>query len=88
MDPLKQVEQLAARARSEAAPEVEVSAAVLRRLRSAPAEAEAVPSRWLAWAVGSAAAAAVSALALGIELYQLISDPLVAYVYQLQWVML
>jgi len=86
MDPLKQVEQLAARARTEAAPEVEVSAAVLRRLRSAPVEE--VPVRWLAWAVGAVAAVAAPVAVLAVEVYQLWSDPLLAYVYQLNWVLL
>jgi hypothetical protein len=87
MDPLKQVEELAARARRESAPAVEVTAGVLRVLRTGPAEAE-VKGQWLAWAAGAAAAAAAPAVVLGIELYQLISDPLLAYVYQLNWALL
>lgn len=87
MDPLETIAGLAARARAERPPEVDVAAGVLRALRSGGGEPE-VKDRWLAWAAGAAAAAAVPALVLGVQLYQLLSDPLVTYVYRLDWVLL
>ena len=69
------LEQLAARARREVVPVGDVSAEVMRRLRSKEAAASTTPLTL--FAAGYAAIAA-TALVFGVSLFNVINDPLAA----------
>lgn len=70
-DPLKRVDDLAARAREENPPTVDVSSRVLLRLgREAP-----VPAWPMALVASGTAAAAFVMLSISLPLYEVVTDP-------------
>ena len=69
------LEQLAARARREVVPVGDVSAEVMRRIRSEEADAPSAP---LAVFAAGYAALAATALVFGVSLFNVINDPLAA----------
>ena len=77
-DPLQDVERLAAVARGEGVPAVDVAARVLHRVRQAGRPAE---RRLAVFALGSLAAAA-AAMVMVVPLISTLMDPLAAFLQQ------
>ena len=71
-DPLDRFARLAARARQEAPPEIDVRDAVLRRL----AEADSTPVAPMAWLSVAAVGAAAWAVILAFPAFAALTDPL------------
>lgn len=76
-DPLDGVERLAGIARREATPGVEVSAAVLRRLRSCE---EPAAGRGLAYLTAGAIAAAAAVAVISMPYFSAAMDPLASLI--------
>lgn len=86
MDPLTLADRLAVRARQEAVPPVDVTAAVLARLRQAPAAAPPPSLRLLAWWTSAAAGLAAAAALYTISTWSSLLDPLAALYPSIQLV--
>lgn len=70
-DPLKILEDLSVRARRDLAPEIDVSARVLSRLRG-----EVPGPAWsMAFVVSGAAVAALAVLIVSLPLYEVLTEP-------------
>ena len=77
-DPLKTVERLAAKARQEEVPRVDVGSQVLYRIREARRPVE----RRLAFFAAGSFAAATAAMVLVLPLINTLMDPLAAFLQQ------
>ena len=81
IDPLKKVDRLAAAARHETAPSVNVAGRVMAGISRRPAEDDA-PLNWIA---AAAAAVALIGLVALVPVYSAWSDPVVAMIADLSW---
>ena len=83
----KRIEILAARARAERPPQVDVAQSVLRILASGEAAPITVAERLWMWLAAGSAAVAVPAAAIAVALYNASSGPLPELVDSIAWVM-
>ena len=83
----KRIERLAARARSEQPPPVDVAQSVLGILTSGQAEPITVAERLWMWLAAGSAAIAVSAAAIAVAVYNASAGPLPEIVDSIAWVM-
>lgn len=80
----EQLRRLLASARRECAPRVDVAERVMGAIRG-DARAEPAPLGPLAWLAAGAAAIALLAVPMGLELWELLSDPLIGLVSDVVW---
>jgi len=83
----KRIEILAARARAERPPQVDVAQSVLRILASGEAAPITVAERLWMWLAAGSAAVAVPAAVIAVALYNASSGPLPELVDSIAWVM-
>ena len=82
----KRIKALAARARAETPPHVDVASGVLRILASEGAAPVPVSERLWIWLAAVSSAVAVPAAVLAITVYMRSADPLVQVVQSISWV--
>lgn len=84
MNAIERIRKLAARARMESPPQVDVTDRVMMVLRAEAAHT--VPTvRPLAWVAGVSLAAAIPAAVLGLWVWSTLTDPLVIAFVELPW---
>jgi len=83
----RRIEILAARARAEQPPHVDVSQSVLSILTSGQAQPITVAERLWMWLAAGSAAVAVPAAAVAVALYNASAGPLPEIVDSIAWVM-
>ena len=81
-----QFESLAARARSEEAPGIDVAGSVIAILRAEQRRYEAAGDRPLMWLAAFSSAAAVSVVVAAVFVYQAWADPLFELSQAISWV--
>ena len=84
MNAIERIRKLAARARMEGPPDVDVTDRVMMVLR-AEAASKAPTLRPLAWVAGVSFAVAIPAAVLGLWVWSTLTDPLVIAFVELPW---
>jgi hypothetical protein len=83
----EQIQRLAARARTEQPPQVDVTHSVLAMLSTGQAEPIAVTERFWMWLAAASAAVAVPAAVVAVTLYNASTGPLREIVNSIAWAM-
>lgn len=83
----EQIQRLAARARTEQPPQVDVTHSVLAMLSAGQAEPIAVTERFWMWLAAASAAVAVPAAVVAVALYNASSGPLPEIINSIAWAM-
>lgn len=83
----EKIERLAARARVEQPPQVNVAPDVLRFLTSDQADPVTVGERFWIWLAAGAAAVAVPAAAISVSIYNTSTGPLREVINSISWAM-
>jgi hypothetical protein len=81
------IQRLAARARTEPPPPIDVTHSVLAVLRAGQAEPIAVTERFWMWLAAASAAVAVPAAVVAVALYNASSGPLPEIINSIAWAM-